>query len=356
MTGHPRWSSRPLRWSGWSKPPLVAAVLVAGVLAACTLPDLAPPDQDPDHAEESSMGFTNPVHDHNFPDPQILPDPDGGYVAIATNGNTMNIQVLTSDDMVTWQQGSDAMPELAEWTSPGKVWAPEAIEIADDRWAVYYTTRAPDPELQCVGVAFADHPAGPYADDSDGPLVCETDRGGSIDASPFRSPDGKLFLYWKNDGNAIGVDTWISVQELAADGATLVGEPTRLIKQDLPWEGNLVEGPYVVERDGTYHLFYSANDYGSADYAVGHATADSPTGPFTKSGDPILVSNEVAAGPGHCALIEVDGTTWMVYHAWDPDAIGEEPPGRAMWLSEVTFAADGSVRVSPPTVDHPGTP
>lgn len=302
------------------------------------------------------MGFTNPVHDNNFPDPQILPDPDGGYVAIATNGNTMNIQVLTSDDLVHWQQGSDAMPELAEWTGPGKVWAPEAIRLADDRWAVYYTTRAPDPEIQCIGVAFADHPAGPYVDGSDGPLICEQDQGGSIDASPFLDSAGKLHLYWKNDGNAVGVDTWISVQELSADGASLQGEPTQLIKQDLPWEGHLVEGPYVIERDRTFHLFYSANDYGSADYAVGHATAESPTGPFTKSGDPVLVSNEVAAGPGHCALIEVDDTVWMAYHAWAPEAIGEEVPGRTLWLSEVTFAADGTVEVTPPTVDHPGTP
>lgn len=290
-------------------------------------------------------GFTNPVWASNFPDPQVL-DADGTYVAIATNGNGMNVQTLTSTDLVDWSQGSDAMPELASWTSPGKVWAPEAVRIGQ-RWVMYYTTRAPDPEIQCIGVAVSRDPEGPYVDSSDGPLVCEEDAGGSIDAHPFVDADGQAYLYWKNDGNAVGVDTWISVQRLGRDGTTLVGEPERVLKQDLAWEGDLVEGPFVREEDGVYHLFYSANDFGSDRYAVGHATSSSPTGPFVKDEEPVLVSNDVAAGPGHNSLVERDGRVWMVYHAWAPDAVGSEVPGRTMWLSEVTF--DGrSVSVQPP--------
>ena len=52
-------------------------------------------------------------------------------MAIATNGNGMNVQSLVSDDLVTWTQGTDAMPELASWTTPGKVWAPEVHRFAD---------------------------------------------------------------------------------------------------------------------------------------------------------------------------------------------------------------------------------
>lgn len=135
----------------------------------------------------------------------------------------------------------------------------------------------------------------------------------------------------------------------------LLGEPERVIRQDLAWEGDLVEGPFVREEDGVYHLFYSANDFGSDRYAVGHATADAPTGPFVKDDEPVLVSNEVAAGPGHNSLVERDGRVWMVYHAWAPDAVGSEVPGRTMWLSEVTF--DGrSVSVDPPATTVPTRP
>ena len=226
---------------------------------------------------------------------------------------------------------------------------------ADGRYLMYYTTRAPDPEIQCVGVAVASAPGGPYADENPGPLLCEEDQGGTIDAHPFTAADGTRYLYWKNDGNAVGVDTYISVARLSADGTKLAGKPRRLFKQDLPWEGDLVEGPFVWERDGGFHMFYSANSYACADYAVGHAVADRPLGPFTKSGDPILVSNDVAAGPGHCSLFERNGKVWMVYHAWAPEAVGSDFPGRTMWLSEVTFSGR-TVSVVPPTVEYPTRP
>ncbi|HEY5821744.1 MAG TPA: glycoside hydrolase family 43 protein [Propionibacteriaceae bacterium] len=300
-------------------------------------------------------GFTNPVYDQNFPDPMIISDPAGGFWAVSTNGNGSNVQTLRSTDLVSWEQGPDALPELPEWSTPGKVWAPEVITLGSG-YAMYYTTIAPDPAIQCVGVALSERPEGPYTDDSDEPLICEADQGGSIDAHPFVDSDGKRYLYWKNDGNAVGVDTYLSVAELDDAGTSLPGKPRRLFKQDLPWEGDLVEGPFVWKRDGRYHLFYSANSYASADYAVGHAVADSPLGPFTKDPDPVLATNDVAAGPGHCALFERAGRVWMVYHAWAPGEIGGDYPGRTMWLSEVTFGNDDSVAVVPPTVAYPTRP
>jgi beta-xylosidase len=184
----------------------------------------------------------------------------------------------------------------------------------------------------------ASSPAGPFVDESTEPLICQADEGGSIDASPFTDADGTRYLLWKNDGNAIGVDTWIYAQPLSADGLSLVGEPVRLMKQDQPWEGNLVEAPFLWLRDGTYYLFYSANAFDRAEYAVGYAVCEGPLGPCTKpSSEPILASTDDAAGPGHCVLIEKDGRTWMVHHAWPPESVGSALPGRTMWLTEVTW-------------------
>ncbi len=329
---------------------LVAACLVLSGCGTSPQPD-AGPSSGPSAPEETTVTAINPVWDMNFPDPQIIGD-EGDWIAVSTNGNGSNVQTLTSTDLITWEAGPDALPQLPDWSTPGKVWAPEAAEI-DGRWVMYYTTRAPDPEVQCVGRAVADTPEGPYVDDSTGPLVCQTDQGGSIDASPFVDADGTAWLAWKNDGNAIGVDTWLWIQPLSSDGLELTGEPTRLFKQDQPWEGNLVEAPYLWVEDGRYHLFYSGNDYGSADYAVGHAVADSPTGPWTKDPEPVLVSSDVAAGPGHCSLFRRGDEVWMVYHAWAPDAIGGDYPGRTMWLSRVTFDGD-AVTVAPPATEIDG--
>lgn len=343
--------------------PLLAGALLLG---ACGGEDSTPPQEtqmttdeptaeDTPTADQDQAGFTNPVWPHNFPDPQILAREDGGYMAIATNGNGQNVQRLDSQDMVTWEQGADVLPSLPQWSYPGKVWAPEIIRWTDGTYRLYYTTRSPDPEVQCISVASSAALEGPYEDVSAEPMICETEEGGSIDQSPFIASDGSAWLYWKNDGNAIGVDTWIRVQQLTDDGLGVTGEITDLLQQDLPWEEELVEGPVVVEIDGLFHMFYSGNGYWSSNYAVGHATAPSPTGPFTKSGDPVLVANDVASGPGHNHLIEVEGQWWTVYHAWEPGFEGMDAIGRQMWLSTVEFDGE-NVTVQPPMIDNPLRP
>lgn len=319
----------------------------------------APPGPDAsgdDVTQTPAGGFTNPVYATNFPDPHILADGEGGYVAFATNGNAMNVQTATSEDLVTWRQGSDALPQLPRWSTPGKVWAPETIAWSDGTYRMYYTTALSGEDRQCISVASAPTAAGPYVDESEEPLLCEIDEGGSIDTSPFVASDGTAYLYWKNDGNHIGVDTFIRVARLSEDGLAIEGEHTDVLQQDLPWEDMLVEGPSLWEHDGRFHMFYSGNGFWTDRYAVGHAVADSPTGPFTKDEEPVLTTNDVAAGPGHNSLIQVGDQVWMVYHAWVPGAVGDELEGRQMWLSRVTFTGDGSVEVEPPTVHHPTLP
>ena len=326
-----------LRWPG---------LLLLFLLVGCS--------NSPGSAGGETMGFTNPVYDGNFADPHVIAV-GSDYYAFATNGPLGNIQTLKSKDLVSWDQVGDSLPSLPAWTSPGKVWAPEVAVQGADRYVMYYTTSDDASGRQCVGVAVASEPQGPYVDKSSKPLICQVSEGGSIDASPFQDSTGQRWLYWKNDGNAIGVDTWIYASRLSPDGLTLTGSTTRLIKQTLPWEGNLVEAPYMVERDGKYHLFYSANAYDKAEYAVGHALCSTPAGPCTKSGDPILTSSEDAAGPGHNMVLHKDNRDWFIYHAWDPAQVGSDPPGRTMWLSELTWT-DDVPKVQPPLRQNPVHP
>lgn len=342
--------SRRLSWCA-------AALVAVTALPACSAAAPAQPGTPSasGSAKPAPAAFENPIWDSDFPDPMIF---RGGatYWAVGTNGNGKNVQTLSSKDLTHWEQGPDAMPSLPRWTTRGKVWAPEVSMHSAHSYVLYYTSIAPNPSIQCIGVAVGSKPDGPFTDRRPAPLVCEKDRGGSIDAHAFRASDGRRYLYWKNDGNAIGLDTYLSVQELDATGTKLLGHPKRLFKEDLAWEGRLVEAPFVWEHAGRFHLFYSANAYDTDSYAVGHAVADSPLGPFTKDKEPVLTSNKVAAGPGHCALFERAGKVWMVYHAWPPDSVGSAVPGRTLWLSEVTFGAGGKVTVVPPTADYPHRP
>ncbi|GAB3731423.1 hypothetical protein GCM10027590_40430 [Nocardiopsis nanhaiensis] len=293
-----------------------------------------------DEDEEDPAGFANPVFDENFPDPFVL-ERDGTFYAYATNGEHGNMPVLTSADLVDWELAGDAMPDPAPWSEEGWHWAPEIIEAEPGRFLAYYTARDPELDLQCLGVAEASEPLGPFGDTADEPLVCQTEEGGSIDASPFVDDDGTPYLLWKNDGNHIDERSWIYVQELAADGLSLVGESHRLVTHDQDWEGHLVEGASIWQREGRYYMFYSANGYYSEEYGVGYAVADSVLGPWTKPSDePLMSSNEVAAGPGHGMVLEVNDRTWYVHHAWPPDHVGDPEYGRSMWVTPLRWEGE----------------
>ncbi|MFF5175309.1 glycoside hydrolase family 43 protein [Micromonospora sp. NPDC000089] len=322
---------------------LAAALLVAGCADG-------PSDTFTSTGDEM---FTNPVVRADAPDPFAVRVGDEWFL-FHTNAGGQNVPVRRSADLVDWSESTEALPELPSWADAGKTWAPEVIQLAEDRFGLYYTVAGRAAGRQCVGRAVAAAPQGPYRDDSTGPLICQDELGGSIDASPFRDADGSLWLLWKNDGNAIGVDTWLWSQRLADDGLTLVGQPTKLLKQTEPWEGALIEGPFFHRRDGRLYLFFAANAYDKDTYAEGYAVCESPTGPCVKAPEnPILKTNEVASGPGHASMVEKDGRTWLVYHAWPPGQEGSTDPGRQVWLDEVTWPNGNPVVNGPTTTPHP---
>ncbi|MET8912236.1 glycoside hydrolase family 43 protein [Micromonospora sp. NPDC004551] len=319
---------------------VAAALLVAGCGSGGT----------PSSTPEGAHVYTNPVIRTDAPDPQAIRVADTWYL-FHTNSGGRNVPVLTSPDLVEWTDAGDALPALPPWADAGKTWAPEVIQLAPARFALYYTVADRDSGRQCLGRAVASTPLGPYRDDAAGPLVCQAELGGSIDASPYRDTDGSLWLLWKNDGNAIGVDTWLWSQRLSPDGLRLVGAPTKLLKQTEPWEGTLIEGPFFHRHDGKLLLFFAANAYDRATYAEGYAVCEGPTGPCVKAAEnPILASNAVASGPGHASMVEKDGRTWLLYHAWPPGQEGSTDPGRQVWLDEVVWT-DGRPVVKGPTAE-----
>ncbi len=312
--------------------------------------------------------FTNPVIDQDFPDPFVLAA-EGAYYAYATTDVSQNLQLARSDDLVTWEILDDPLPKLAAWSS-GDTWAPEVLKTSAG-FVLYYTAHAPDikrPDgsgAQCITLAVAETPAGPFVDSSTEPLVCQADDGGSIDATPFVDADGRMYLIWKNDGNCCGLQTRFSIQELSADGLKLTGKPSDLgLVNDEPWEGSLIEAPTLVLKDGTYYLFFSANGYDTEFYAVGYATATTVLGPYVDATEnPILASawdrpvTSQARGPGHQSIVTgPGGGLWIAYHAWDEEAVGYANFGsRTVWLDRLELN-DGKAVVHGPTGDPQPVP
>ena len=86
----------------------------------------------------------------------------------------------------------------------------------------------------------------------------------------------------------------------------------------------MVEGPFMWSVEGSYYLFYSANNWNSASYAIGVATCRGALGPCMKPlPGPFYASQANLAGPGGASLFrDPHGNPWVAFHAWQPGAVG----------------------------------
>ncbi|MFS0866616.1 glycoside hydrolase family 43 protein [Microbacterium sp. 179-B 1A2 NHS] len=313
---------------------LVVTGLVALLVGGCAAASEPGPASTPSPAPDPGAF----VLDEDFPDPDVI-EADGGYVAFATGSHGLNIRVARSDDLAAWTvERRDALPVLPAWASPGRTWAPE-VAASDDGYVMYVTAQDTASGRQCIGVAVAASLDDEFTPLGDEPLVCPVDAGGAIDAATFDDADGTRYLLWKTDGNCCAQDTWLVMAPLTEAGTGLAADPVQLLKQDQDWEGALIEAPTLVERDGRYHLFYSANDYGSDAYAVGVATATEIAGPYEKQPEPVLSSLSADGafhGPGGQDVVPTPGGDVLVFHGWDEQFIY-----RGLHTRPVTISPDG---------------
>ena len=313
-----------------------------GAYAAATAPERA--EQRGQESAPAGLS-TEPAYSGDFPDPFVL-RADDRYYAYATQRGRLAVQVMRSKNLRDWSRPREALPELPSWAEAGHTWAP-AVLARPQGYVLYYTVRHQASGLQCISIAVAATPGGPFVDRSSEPLIFQERRGGSIDPSPFVDDDGRAYLVWKSDDNALGRPTSLWGARLRADGLAVNGSETELLSQDAAWEKPVVEGPVVVRAAGAYYLFYGGAWWESSRASIGYATAGKPLGPYVKATrrQPWLASRRSAAGPGGPHFFtDVDGEMWMAYHAWEPGRVGYAEKGvRSLWLDRVRFTGDRPV-------------
>ncbi len=288
--------------------------------------------------QTSAQTYTNPVISGDFPDPSVIRVGEDFYATATTGGWSPHFPILHSKDLVNWKIVGAVFDKTPSWAK-GDFWAPEIVEDKG-RFFVYYTARRDDGKGKkgtlCVAVAVADKPTGPYTDK--GALVCQAI--GSLDADFVRDENGKPFLIWKEDGNDAGQPTWLYAQGLDENGTKLLGKPKKLFRNTEPWEKHVIEGAFIVRRDGWFYLFYSGNACcgRSCDYALGVARSKTLLGIWEKNPkNPILPANETWQCPGHGSIVDTpDGRFYLLYHAYGK---GSEAfsIGREALLDEVKF-------------------
>ena len=133
--------------------------------------------------------------------------------------------------------------------------------------------------------------------------------------------------------------TPIHAQRLSAAGE-LVGEEQLVLTNDRPWEGHLIEGPWVTRQNGRYWLFYAGNDFGTPSYGIGVAVADHPLGPYVKQPEPLLKTARDWWAPGHASVSPgLDGRPQLFFHAFVPGTGGYNA-FRALLTTRLRFGTE----------------
>jgi hypothetical protein len=276
------------------------------------------------------------VYPFDFPDPDVVLF-GHTYYAYATNSVAGNIQIISTTDLNHWASVGNALPSLPGWAKADETWAP-SVTSRNGSYLMYYAAEFAPSGTQCISVATASNPAGPFIDSSGLPLECQQALGGSIDPSAFTDANGVPYLVWKSGGPG---SSKIWAQQLNTTGTGFAADttPTQLLAPDQPWEAGTVEAPDLVLVNGHYFLFFSGSDWNSANYAVGVADCAGPLGPCVEaSPNPILSSGTEMAGPGgESFFVDAKGNFWLAFHAWIPGAVGY-PNSRDLYLRPLNLS------------------
>lgn len=303
---------------------LLACLLYAGAAQA------APP-----------ADYTNPVYPGDLPDPSVIRIGKQYWSTATSSEWGPQFPILTSRDLVNWVQVGSVFTNPPSW-AVANFWAPE-IQEWKGRFYVYYVARQQGGPLS-VGVATSLRPQGPY--DDHGFMVAQD--VGSIDPMAIDDENGHRYLVWKDDGNSKKQPTHLWAARLNEDGTRIVGDHVPLFRNELPWEGGVIEGPFVLKRGGFFYMFYSGNGCcgGGCSYALGVARARNLLGPWEKNpANPILAGNEDWLCPGHGSIVQdLQGRDWLMYHAYA--AKGFPASGRQGLLDQVKWDADGWPRIN----------
>lgn len=246
-----------------------------------------------------------------------------------TYGNINTINVVSSDDLVTWTDHGTVYAAgktgAASW-GPNS-WAPAAAYKridGKDKFFLYFANNG-----NGIGVLSSDSPVGPFVDELGQPLISrETPNCAEVtwlfDPAVLMDDDGSAYIYVgggvpspdkaANPGTA-------RVCKLGDDMMSLDGNPVPIENVDY-----LFEDSGINKIDGVYYYSYCSNfsmtpeatrELGFENGEIVCMKSDSPMGPFERC-NPVLKNPEAFFGRGgnnHHCMFEFEGQYYIAYHS-----------------------------------------
>lgn len=235
---------------------------------------------------------------------------------------------FSSRDLVNWKEHPVPLRATDFSWVKGGAWASKVIE----RNGLFYWYVAVEHNQipgRAIGVAIADHPAGPYRDAIGSALIsndmtpfANSDKD-DIDPTVLIDDDGQAYLFWGHE-QCYYVKLKENMVEL--DG------PINTIA--LP---DFSEGSCIFKRNGWYYLAYGYQ----FPEKVGYAMSKHIDGPWEFKG----ILNEIAGNSqtNRPAILDFKGQTYFVYHNG-----GLPPHGgsyrRAVCIDYLYFNEDGTMK------------
>ena len=304
----------------------------------------------------AALSFTARAHaDYPIASHRYLADPaslvhEGRLYLYASNDDDnvgddgykmASIVCVSSSDLKNWTDHGEVLrvPRDAAWANFS--WAP-ALASRNGKIFLYFGNNA-----NGIGVATSTSPTGPFVDAKGSALVNSSTPGASgtsiwlFDPGVFIDDDGKAYLYF--GGN--DYDDNARVIELNEDMVSVSGSAATITAP------NFFEASWMHKRDGIYYFSYST-DPGSGQ-RIDYMTSSSPTSGFTHRG---AVGDRPPSNDtdnNHAAIFEFEGKWYHAYHnRFVAHEVGD-PSGyrRSLALEPLEYESDGTIKKVTYTLD-----